>query len=1583
MARRVVLRLFPTSSPVALLRLCALAVLCLGVASVLPTVASAAGSGPVAEYSFDEDKGEAIEDLAGENDGTVEGAKWTANGRYGGAMEYLGYESCVKVPDSPQLRGGEEFTLEAWVRPTTVHEFMPIFYKQRGEDYAYGLWFDEVADGKPEGEINDGTYPLPTVKAEADVPLDAWSHVALTFDGAHMRLYVDGRLVATGATAEPLASEGPLEIGCASVYGNEDHFEGRIDEARIYDRALTEAEVDLDMETPLQTPKAGPVAAWSFDEGKGTTATDLTGHGHTATISKATWTRGRFGGGLKFDGKTSCVSVASSSELDFTEEFTLETWVRPEGLGLHSVIAQEDESAAPGEDPFAYTLLSGDEEEEGPRIWVRHPGGARGIAGGPPLPQDAWSHLAVTDDGAYLRFYVNGELTDTRPAVPLTTGNGPLTIGCMPIYGDFFKGRVDEVRLYGRTLTNAEVDSDMEAPVQTPKTGPVADYSFDEGSGETAEDLTGNGHTATLQGAEWTPHGRYGGALEFKSANEDFVSIPASTSLDGTEELTVEAWVRPTAAPAGYGSILAKEREGSGPLYSYALLQRKERPIGYFMEKEEPEYGDGGAEGSLPQGTWTHLAITDDGAYSRLYVNGELVDTELAVPIEGHGEIRLGGDSMWGDWFSGRIDEVRIYDRGLDAAEVDADMETPLATPKAGPVADYSFDEKNEETQADTSGNGHTATVEGAKWTENGRYGGAMEFDGENDCLSIPATAELQATEEFSVEAWVRPEGSGERPLPVIAMDDENSGPGEEEFSYILFGGQNAAPEGWVRKPGESGTWDVWGEEPLPEKAWSHLTLTDDGHLIRLYVNGKMVSDDTAPPLTSAEGPLNIGCGIEYGPWRYFKGRIDEVRVYNRAINDAEVAADMAAPIQTPQQGPIAAWSFDEIEEGGTAEDITGNGHTATIEGATLARGKYGNALQFNGESDVVKVPSSPEFALTEGFTIESWVRPESESNEWAPILAKNPGSEEAGGGGPAWWLYEGDWNSNEPYGGTEPTPGTRSEAVSEKPLPVSAWSHVALTYDGAKLRLYVNGELIDCSPTPAGAPRVTAGELQIGGPNGYGNFFRGRLDEVRIYNRALNAAEVTASMLRLPGVGTAEPYGVEGTEAVMTAMVNPRGNQTTYKFQYGPTKSYGAVAPEEPEEFFVGDKPLEVEEVAEELLPETTYHYRVVAHSDAGTIVGPDQTLTTGPEMPTEEEEGAELHALAKKSWKGFFNLDWSGKREEVSSELNMVEKAGAETFRYAFSDDFAKTNEFFAAAASATHPIRILPDLSFKRMEGKDPVTGTRKGWIEFVEECLKRYGDNGTFWANHPGLPKLVPEYWEIWNEENYGDNGNSNGQVDPPQFAEMLKETHEAFERVDSEAKIMLGGLLTVSKEGQGGGHLSVGGFLHELNNAGGSPYYAAVSLHPYAFRGSVEKVAKHVMRNISKARKALNSVGGQGKPIWVTEIGWPVDGPPGDELHVSVSQEKQKELLETVFDRIKVRSSSKGNGLGIEKAFYYNVQNNYYGDPKDWSMSCGLRKDLFAVHSGGEVKGTPENGDYLKSWYAFQREAESPYLGQFP
>ncbi len=842
--------------------------------------------GPVADYSLDSVTEGTVEDFAGNNDGTVEGAKLTepGQGRYGSALEFDGEEGCVTIPDGPQFQMGEEFTLEAWVRPEGPHEFSPVFYKQDGEGgYGYALWADTVG-GEPEGEVNDGTYPVPRVEGKAELPADTWSHLAFTYDGAKMRLYVDGELVDSGAAEAPIESEGPLKIGCADDYGYDHYFEGRIDEPRVYERALSAGELAADMENPIETPKSGPVAAYSFDEGEAgdETVEDVSGNKHTATIEgEAEWTKGRYGGALGFLKEGDCASVADSPELRLTEEFTIEAWVRPDG-GIYEDPVVVRESG--GEDLFGLGI--GSTEEGHAEAFIGEGPGSKTAVGGKEIREYEWVHLAATWDGSKIRLYVDGELAATKAtSTPPGTGEGDLKIGCDAPEGPF-GGRIDEVRVYRRTLNGAEVAADMETPLQTPKATPVAKYSFDEENEESAQDLTGDGHTATVEGPKWTEHGRYGGAYEFDAEEGDILKIPASPELNFEEEFTLEAWVRPSGAENKAAPLIDKQ-EGSGLgyfLYEGGIVS--DRPVGAVDEEQEHVHADD----PLPAHAWSHIALTFTGNRTYIYVDGELIDNGAAEPVvTPEGELQIGGSTDTGEYFDGRIDEVRVYNRGLDQAEVDADMEAPIQTPKREPVAAYSFDENKGSTVEDLTGDGHTATIHGAEWTTRGKYGGAMEFfSSKESYLSIPDSPSLDLNEQFTLEAEVRPTTEAGEFEPLVTRQATGSSV-QPWFLYassdeagVPYGGTQASAE-------EKGS--VRGEAPLPAGVWSYLALTYDGAHIRIYVDGELVDECLSPSPISAAGDLELGGATEVA--RFFSGRIDDVQIYDRALNTSEVISDM------------------------------------------------------------------------------------------------------------------------------------------------------------------------------------------------------------------------------------------------------------------------------------------------------------------------------------------------------------------------------------------------------------------------------------------------------------------------------------------------------------------------------------------------------------------------------------------------------------------------------------------------------------------------------------------------------------------
>jgi YD repeat-containing protein len=208
--------------------------------------------------------------------------------------------------------------------------------------------------------------------------------------------------------------------------------------------------------------------------------------------------------------------------------------------------------------------------------------------------------------------------------------------------------------------------------------GPVASYSFNEGSGETAHDSSGHHHDATLHGASWTGEGKYGGAIHFNAADHDHLTIPASPQLNFSKAFTLEAWVKPEEERK-WAPIFAKTEASEEAGFSYLLYARngEGKPEGQVLEGKENWSSPKGAE-ALPQNAWSHVALVSDGEDMRLFVNGKVVDTEnAATPPSTEGALQIGGDS-WGEYFDGAIDEVRLYDRALDGEEIREDGETPL-----------------------------------------------------------------------------------------------------------------------------------------------------------------------------------------------------------------------------------------------------------------------------------------------------------------------------------------------------------------------------------------------------------------------------------------------------------------------------------------------------------------------------------------------------------------------------------------------------------------------------------------------------------------------------------------------------------------------------------------------------------------------------------------------------------------------------------------------------------------------------------------------------------------------------------------
>jgi glucose/arabinose dehydrogenase/mono/diheme cytochrome c family protein/regulation of enolase protein 1 (concanavalin A-like superfamily) len=403
----------------------------------------------------------------------------------------------------------------------------------------------------------------------------------------------------------------------------------------------------------------GLVAWWRFDDGSGGSAVDATGFGRDGTLTAPLpqWeTMGKIGGALRFTGEfAQSVTVPDHPSLNPTGGITIASWVHPLDWNGNRRVLQK------GDGDNQYRLLA----EAGELVWEIAGVGRLEVAL-PPVNQ--WFHLAATYNGARMRINVNGipvgSLAATGP-IPVTAD--PLHLGTKTpgsVAGDHFNGSLDELRLYNRSLSGAEIGA---LAGVGPGDGLIAWWKLDEAGGTSAADSSA-GRTGTLTAPlpQWDANGKVGGALGFTGEVGQSVTVANHTSLNPSAAISIISWVK-VPSWSGNNRILQKGNTDN----QYRLLAE----FGNFAWDIS---GVGRIEAVLPPvNQWVHVAATYDGERMALYYDGVEVAAAAAsgaIPVTNNA-LYLGtktANSGAVNHLTGLLDEVRLYRRALAPAEIAA-----------------------------------------------------------------------------------------------------------------------------------------------------------------------------------------------------------------------------------------------------------------------------------------------------------------------------------------------------------------------------------------------------------------------------------------------------------------------------------------------------------------------------------------------------------------------------------------------------------------------------------------------------------------------------------------------------------------------------------------------------------------------------------------------------------------------------------------------------------------------------------------------------------------------------------------------
>lgn len=1020
------------------------------------------------------------------------------------------------------------FTFETWIWFDSNGYYSRIF------DFFQSVTVDNIILSR-EGSSNNLVFLVckssvqKSIVARGVIENGQWMHIAVTIDSAgYGRIYSKGTLVAEGQLSVPDSITRSSAWLGRSPWSQDAYFAGQMAEVRIWSVARSADEIKRTMNTRLIGTEANLERYFRMDEPAscGGTLRDLSGHNSALVSGTALYAlsgpklamAADSPGGLSFNGLTDYLTLPAM-RTDFSSGFTLEGWVYFESVTSWARIF--DLGNGPGAENI---ILARREISNTLSLFICRGSAVDELFALDALPIKQWIHVAATldiaesDGRGSASLYVNGILKASgRLGMPNHLVRTVCYIGKSPWAADgLFCGRMAELRIWNRARSADQILSALSQRLDPSEPGLCAYYPLDEVSSTVAHDVSASGLDAPLiADVSWNrPLAGISALVPPQTSllvdgTDTYVQLP-SLSATFSAGFTLEAWV--------YADTVTRDARivdlGRGSAADNIILSRSGTSNHLLLSIFQGAASETlTAADALPTGRWLHVAVTQDVAGSdgkataTIYVNGVVCATgRMSLPASVDRTLCLVGRSpVSGEGnFKGRVAELRLWTCVRTQAELQKAMNRSLLGSEPGLYLYYPL--------AETSGQSAEAKLVPAS-PSLPPCPEAMTTVFHGSHVLLPSLS-ADFSRGFTLEAWVLCEVAG----PYARIIELGCGPGLDTIILARVGTGNDLGL-WVTR--ENAAEKIEAKGPYVTGRWLHVAATlgapgSDGRgTATIYVNG--VSYGTGR-LALPRNLTRTVCTLGKSPWAVdplFKGRMTEVRVWNRERTQAEIQASMNSTVSGQEDGLCLYRPLCDRQSAAVYGKATR--HLADAPLTTLG------SLAFDGLDDAVQL-STLDADLSRGFSLEAWLYLDALTAGSTTVvdLATATGTDRL----------------------TLSCEGTRGDLVFENvnaggapvtcratgALNAERWIHVAATLSGVAsgvgvLTLYVNGVAASASGGQSfSAPRyVIRNSAWVGKPSsGTANRLRGRLTDLRIFSRARSVDEIKANLTQ-PLVGQEE----------------------------------------------------------------------------------------------------------------------------------------------------------------------------------------------------------------------------------------------------------------------------------------------------------------------------------------------------------------------------------------------------------------------------------------------------------------------------